>query len=148
MGSITYRKDPEGEMCPIGAHIRRANPGDSLDKNGTRSRRHRLLLRRGVPYVDPDAPDDAPAAGLLFMAFCTHIDRQFEFVRLSWLNDGNVFGLVNQPDPVFSGQDGMVVRVNPKVNTPGAAAGDHARRRVLLHAEQAGDPGNRCKRVR
>ncbi len=114
-GELTYRKDPKGELCPIAAHIRRANPRDSLDKRGTRGRRHRML-RRGIPYLDPAEPD-GEVGGLLFMAFCANLDRQFEFVQRSWLVEGNVFGLVGQPDIVVGQPDTLVVRANPKVHT-------------------------------
>src|SRR5690606_13415191 len=44
-----HREDPDGQMCPLGAHVRRANPRDALAPNpGTEdsmsvNRRHRLL---------------------------------------------------------------------------------------------------------
>ena len=105
---VLYANDFESPNVPIVI-----NCPNSLDTRGTRSRRNRLL-RRGIPYLEPPAPDGVPA-GLLFMAFCTNLGRQFEFVQRAWLNDGNVFGLVDQPD-VFAGQRGNIVRAKPRLN--------------------------------
>ncbi|GAA3029206.1 hypothetical protein GCM10020000_02200 [Streptomyces olivoverticillatus] len=50
-----FASDPDGLRCPLGAHIRRANPRDSLDPQPGSAesiaigRRHRLL-RRGRAY--------------------------------------------------------------------------------------------------
>jgi Dyp-type peroxidase family len=55
---LYHHEDQLGHKCPLGAHIRRANPRDSLDPEpGSEqslafSDRHRLL-RRGRPYGDP-----------------------------------------------------------------------------------------------
>src|SRR5262249_55422805 len=47
--------DGNGAVCPIGAHVRRANPRDSLDMTARRSlslsKRHRII-RRGRPYFE------------------------------------------------------------------------------------------------
>jgi Dyp-type peroxidase family len=53
-----HHEDPEGLRCPLGSHVRRANPRDSLDPHpGTErslrvNHRHRLL-RRGRSYGAP-----------------------------------------------------------------------------------------------
>jgi ribosomal protein S18 acetylase RimI-like enzyme len=44
-----YGHDPEGLVCPLGAHIRRANRRDSMGREGRRVNRHRII-RRGMPY--------------------------------------------------------------------------------------------------
>ena len=48
-----YRQDPHGVACPIGSHIRRANPRDSLGPDPATAlnsaNRHRIL-RRGRSY--------------------------------------------------------------------------------------------------
>ena len=43
---------PTGCDCPVGAHVRRANPRDSLPFEGKLVNRHRLI-RRGIPYGEP-----------------------------------------------------------------------------------------------
>jgi Dyp-type peroxidase family len=100
-----HEQDAAGLRCPVGAHIRRANPRDSLAPNpGTAdskevNRRHRLL-RRGRVY-GPDRSDPSGGEqGLHFLCFNTNIARQYEFVQHSWLNDPSFAGLVGVEDPV------------------------------------------------
>ena len=88
--------DPIGLMCPLGAHIRRANPRDSLQPGDTTepliTGRHRLM-RRGRSYAH-DASDGRPAEkGLLFIAVCADLTRQFEFVQQSWIGSRSFHGL-------------------------------------------------------
>ena len=111
-------KDAEGHGCPVGAHIRRANPRDSrpVDPNATADTgsevgleatlalRHRML-RRGIPYGTPlaeDVVDDQRERGLLFIALVGDLRRQFEFVQAHWMSDGNAFRLGTDRD-VLSG---------------------------------------------
>jgi len=99
--------DPDGTRCPIGAHVRRANPRDSLDPNpGTEdslavNRRHRLL-RRGRSYGPrlEQGVTDAVDRGLYFIALNANIARQFEFIQHSWVNDPRFNGLFQQADPL------------------------------------------------
>ncbi len=98
--------DPEGLRCPLGAHVRRANPRDDLEGEGDaaaslrRMRSHRLL-RRGRLYGPrtPPSAGDAPR-GLYFMALCTSFSRQFEFVRESLLENPKYHGLYDERDPL------------------------------------------------
>ncbi|MGH2950211.1 MAG: Dyp-type peroxidase [Solirubrobacteraceae bacterium] len=96
-----FHADPHGLHCPIGAHVRRANPRDTLDPEpGTErsvavNRRHRLL-RRGRQYGT--APGER---GLHFICLVANISRQFEFVQHSWLNDPQFNGLYDHPDPLL-----------------------------------------------
>ena len=114
--------DAEGHGCPVGAHIRRANPRDSRPvdpnsgadtggENGLEAKltlRHRML-RRGIPYGKP-LPEDAgetagpngQGRGLLFLALVGDLRRQFEFVQAHWMADGNAFRLGTDRD-VLSG---------------------------------------------
>lgn len=108
--------DAPGLKCPIGAHIRRTNPRDSLepDPGSERSidvgKRHRII-RRGRAYglpvaasMDIDAilaAGDAPGErGLHFLCFNTHIGRQFEFIQHTWLNNPGFDGLYDDDDPI------------------------------------------------
>ncbi len=64
--SFLYRGiDPDGMRCPLGAHIRRANPrdmlGDDPEEGLMISRRHRLI-RRGRSY-GPRLPEESDKAG-------------------------------------------------------------------------------------
>jgi Dyp-type peroxidase family len=98
-----YADDAAGMKCPIGAHIRRANPRDALPFGASMVNSHRLI-RRGIPY-GPALPegaleDDGADRGFLFIAYQTNIARQFEFVQALWMNDGNKFGLGDDRDPL------------------------------------------------
>lgn len=90
-----YAGDPQGRICPIGAHIRRANPRDALPGGAERTRRHRII-RRGMPYGAPlpEGVDDGGEGerGLLFACFNASIARQFEVVN-GWLTRGDAFGI-------------------------------------------------------
>jgi Dyp-type peroxidase family len=95
--------DPQGLACPFGAHIRRTNPRDSRQPGDAKEQvitnRHRLL-RRGRTYVRQH-PDGSTEKGLVFVAICSDINRQFEFVQQSWANASSFHGLSNEPDPIF-----------------------------------------------
>lgn len=99
--NFRYAEDSDGFRCPLGAHIRRANPRDTLDPEARLSFRHRMI-RRGMPYGPPLAPDvtedDGEERGLVFACFNASISRQFESVQIQWLNDGNIFHLGHDKD--------------------------------------------------
>ncbi|MEA2843956.1 MAG: hypothetical protein QOJ69_1627 [Actinomycetota bacterium] len=90
-------RSPEVPMAPVppSAHIRRSNPRDSLEFADRIVPRH-MLFRRGYPYAD----EARGTQGLLFMACCADLRRQFEFVQSHWLQDGNRFGLGTETDGV------------------------------------------------
>ncbi|MEA3063845.1 MAG: hypothetical protein QOJ27_273 [Sphingomonadales bacterium] len=104
-------EDPQAVRCPIGAHIRRANPRDTLQPGSEEqisiSNRHRIL-RVGRLY----RPDEGRKPGLLFMCLNGDIERQFEFVQQTWLTSPAFHGLVGEQDPLTSsgkGGSGYVV---------------------------------------
>jgi Dyp-type peroxidase family len=128
-----YRRDLDGIGCPIGAHIRRTNPRDSVDRSmvgrdasaakirklaaeSTKvSNRHRLL-RRGRPYGPPVLSagngDEVPAdqqrseeRGLHFICLNADLARQFEFVQHTWINNTKFGGLYGDADPVVGNHD-------------------------------------------
>jgi Dyp-type peroxidase family len=111
LNAFDYRADPHGYTCPVGAHIRRANPRDSMNGGAVRTRRHRII-RRGMPYgaaLAPGEVDDAER-GLLFVCFNASISRQFEVVN-GWLRDGAPFSLGRDGDVITrngSGDSGKV----------------------------------------
>lgn len=105
--AFSYRNDAEGLACPVGAHVRRVNPRDSLPFEGKLVNRHRLV-RRGIPYGEPLAPgggDDGRDRGVIFMCLQASIARQFEFVQSQWLNSGNTFALGQDQDVMLGPQD-------------------------------------------
>jgi Dyp-type peroxidase family len=95
--------DRDGHVCPLGAHVRRANPRDALDFGGTLrnsgalTARHRII-RRGMPYDDRDRDGKRGGRGLLFICYNADIARQFETVQAHWCNDGDTFGLGDDRD--------------------------------------------------
>jgi Dyp-type peroxidase family len=127
---FTFESDPDGAICPIGAHIRRANPRSGDDPRGRRgflgdvvsslglkgsamhdavaSARFHRLLRRGRPYGPAPDPQAAiagsiseEARGLHFICLNASLARQFEFVQGSWLASPYFGGLSGEQDPML-----------------------------------------------
>jgi deferrochelatase/peroxidase EfeB len=98
-------EDPQANRCPFGAHIRRANPRDSLMPGSMEqvsiSNRHRML-RVGRLYK----PQEGRDPGLMFMCLNGDIERQFEFIQQTWLVSPSFHGLVGEQDPLTSNRDG------------------------------------------
>jgi Dyp-type peroxidase family len=94
--------DPRGLACPIGSHVRRVNPRDSLEPDpGTErslaiNRRHRLL-RRGRTYGPASGGGER---GLFFLCLNANLARQYEFVQHTWVNNPSFNGLYDEPDPL------------------------------------------------
>ncbi|HEX2324879.1 MAG TPA: hypothetical protein VHQ00_05730 [Chloroflexota bacterium] len=106
--NLRFNNDPNGHGCPLGAHIRRANPRDTCLQHGTVVARHRII-RRGIPF-GPPLPEgrldgDGHERGMIFICMQASISRQFEFVQSQWLNDGDVFRLGDDKD-VLAGDHG------------------------------------------
>lgn len=100
--TFAYANDPAGARCPLGAHVRRANPRDALGFGG-RTMSRRRLIRRGITYGKYLAPgqQDEERRGIIFIAFNSGFD-QFEFVQRVWMNFGDDFQQGNDTDP-FAG---------------------------------------------
>jgi Dyp-type peroxidase family len=110
-----HAADPYGQRCPLGSHVRRANPRDSLDPQPGTARsvevaNHHRLLRRGRSYGPRLAIDDALAGeggdtprGLYFICLNTNPSRQFEFVQQTWVRSPKFAGLYDDPDPILAG---------------------------------------------
>ena len=106
-----FREDRDGLRCPLGAHVRRTNPRDSLDPNpGSQAsidinNRHRII-RRGGEYggraddtTAAGTPTDGPR-GLHFACVNANIARQFEFIQRTWVNNPKFNGLYDDRDPL------------------------------------------------
>jgi Dyp-type peroxidase family len=110
LNNFGFAEDRNGDNCPLGAHIRRVNPRETLlaDKKDsiTTVRRHRMI-RRGRPYgaliADRYAADDQPR-GLLFLTLNANIERQFEFLQNAWISAPNFAGLYDEADPMLGGR--------------------------------------------
>ena len=96
--------DPRGHACPLGAHIRRTNPRDSLEPGDKLeeaiTNRHRLL-RRGRSYAYRPDGATSETKGLLFAALCSDLERQFEFVQHTWINASSFHGMTAETDPLL-----------------------------------------------
>ncbi len=113
--AVRYKHDRDGLACPLGAHVRRANPRDGMHFGHKLSFRHRIV-RRGMPYGPELGPDPAPEQqerdrGLVFVCFNANISRQYEVVQGEWLSDGRAFDLAHDRDPLTGGpqEDGKLV---------------------------------------
>jgi Dyp-type peroxidase family len=122
-----YRADdPTGLSCPIGAHIRRANPRDSQlhisdtpDESMRATNQHRII-RRGIPYgpflypereielgnAPVDLEGDGEERGLHFFALNVNTKLQFEFVQQTWIDNAQFCGLFDEKDPIVGDNDG------------------------------------------
>jgi putative iron-dependent peroxidase len=112
--------DSQGFQCPLGAHVRRANPRDALADSvasGVSSSKLHRLLRRGRPYAAcQDARDctqakctangrtpeecGSCATGLLFIALVADLARQFEFIQRLWIGNPHFENLHDSGDPI------------------------------------------------
>lgn len=110
LNDFGFGEDAYGYKCPLGAHIRRANPREMLlaDKKDSimTVKRHRIV-RRGRPYgasiMDRYTPDGQPR-GLVFVALNANIERQFEFLQNAWISSPNFAGLYDEADPLLGGR--------------------------------------------
>ena len=99
-------KDPKGFACPVGAHVRRSNPRDALGptkEEGLNSANRHRILRRGRSYghrLSNPLMDDHAERGLLFICLNSDIERQFEFVQQTWINNPVFGGLTDEVDPL------------------------------------------------
>lgn len=92
----TVFDDADGLRCPIGAHIRRANPRTGRVAGQRHSRR---LIRRGMPTSWDE--DGSRKVGLLGLFFGGSIERQFEFIQQQWVQgDIAASGIRGQQDPI------------------------------------------------
>lgn len=99
LANFTFGDDPDGVKCPVTSHMRRVNTRDGMDptgrdpdpskRNGSVLNNRRRILRRGLPYGDSSAGvTDADEHGIVMLAVCASLFRQFEFVQQQWINYG------------------------------------------------------------
>jgi Dyp-type peroxidase family len=113
-----YHDDLRGFKCPAGAHARRANPRDALDDEMSVNVRLHRMIRRGTNYgpMLPDGilDDDGADRGIVFVFAGAHLNRQFEFVKTQWLNDGIFIGAPAEKDPLVGSNDSTGVFTIPQ----------------------------------
>ncbi len=127
---FTFETDRDGIRCPLGAHIRRANPRNADLPNSKNvfsrmlhilgfgnakynddvvaSTRFHRMVRRGREYgseLTPEAAlmddEDPEERGIYFMCIVANILRQFEFVQNSWLMRSKFDALTEESDPLL-----------------------------------------------
>jgi Dyp-type peroxidase family len=109
--------DAKGFGCPVGSHMRRANPrdalfGDTPERSQQLSARHRIM-RRGRPYTDIEVGGKR-SDGLVFIALNADLQRQFEFIQQTWVNSDKFNGLYDNPDPILNtGNGAMTIQADP-----------------------------------
>ena len=114
MTGFRYGEDPDGAKCPLGAHIRRANPRDMLDpklsatEGASTLTNRRRILRRGLPYEDAGGE-----RGIIFMAIASSLFRQFEFIQQQWMSYGLDFDAGNDTCPLIGPRPVPVKHVIP-----------------------------------
>ncbi|MDX8529733.1 cytochrome P450 [Mesorhizobium sp. VK25A] len=101
-------EDPQGHACPLGSHIRRSNPRDSLGEDRETQirigKRHRIL-RVGRTY-EKKGRGGKTEKGLLFMCLNADIERQYEFIQQTWVSSSSFQGLVGETDPTIGARGG------------------------------------------
>lgn len=89
---FSFREDPDGIRCPLTAHMRRANTRDQMAPTGAEGsllNNRRRILRRGLPYGPGLNGGQSPdGQGIVLLAVCASLFRQFEFVQQQWMNYG------------------------------------------------------------
>jgi deferrochelatase/peroxidase EfeB len=102
LDDFDFKKDPHGEGCPFGSHIRRLNPRE----DGVVPKRKRPLIRRGMPYGPVFNEKSAQEKrGLLGLFFCASLEDQFEHLLAEW-SDASPMGPPNRGnarDPLLGG---------------------------------------------
>ena len=127
---FTFDADPAGIRCPLGAHIRRANPRNADLPAGTglfakllhtlgfdnpnfrddviASTRFHRVLRRGREYGPGMTPEqaiagrpDADEHGIHFISIGANILRQFEFVQNAWIMGTKFDAMTGEGDPLI-----------------------------------------------
>jgi Dyp-type peroxidase family len=114
--------DPYGDGCPLGSHVRRANPRDGLAPDPAAAQtlldaanNHRIL-RRGRKYgatIQDPRVDDGQERGLLFICLNTDIERQFEFVQKTWILNQNFATLFDETDPLVGPKGHFTIPQQP-----------------------------------
>jgi Dyp-type peroxidase family len=95
---FNFSKDPDGAVCPVQAHIRRANPRDPVPLP--------RIMRRGMSYGPRFEDEPEAARGLVFMAYNASIAEQFEKIQ-RWIcsstpaggHSAHVDPFIGVPDP-------------------------------------------------
>jgi len=115
---LYHDDDPRGLRCPVGSHIRRANPRDAFKGELIGVNLLHRIMRRSTSYGPPlpegALQDDGAERGTLFIFVGAHLKRQFEFVQTQWVNAGVFLGAPEEKDPLVGSNDGSGVFTIPR----------------------------------
>lgn len=130
---FNFRNDPLGARCPLNSHLRRSNTRDMLDplinskdpkqRNGSVLNNRRRILRRGLPYgaAESGAAGDGEEHGIVMLATCASLFRQFEFVQQQWMQYGLDFNSGNDTCPIIGNHEDdakFVIATGPASGKP------------------------------
>lgn len=117
---LYVQKDRYGRGCPLGSHVRRANPRDGLAFRDDvcadllHSANAHRILRRGRKFGGDVAGSEIRGdEGLLFMCLNGDISRQFEFVQQNWMLNPNFAALFDEVDPLVGPAGTMTLPDDP-----------------------------------
>jgi deferrochelatase/peroxidase EfeB len=108
LNNYGYLDDPSGLRCPVGAHMRRANPRDQPMKPVGDSLARRIM-RRAMPYGPqwkPGDPPDTQPRGLVGHFIGASLLLQFETIMGEWINTG-------MTEPGISGTNDALLGPDP-----------------------------------
>jgi Dyp-type peroxidase family len=117
VNNFNFASDPAGLKCPFAGHIRKSNP-----RNDTSDSKDHLMARRGIPFgTRTDGPNDGKTnnkpsggVGLLFMAYQSDLENQFEFTQRFWVNNANFKTAGVGIDPLIGQPAGAAAQQWPK----------------------------------
>jgi deferrochelatase/peroxidase EfeB len=103
-GFLLGAEDPIGHRCPFGAHVRRANPRDTMEPGSMAqlaiNNRHRIL-RMGRRYDAYQHDGGSETEGLFFMCLNVELERQYEFIQQTWVMAMQFMGVENEVDAIL-----------------------------------------------
>ena len=110
LDAFDFSDDQDGRVCPVGSHIRRANPRAAhlVQRPANRERR---LVRRGMPFgpwlAEGEEPRRPRERGLLGSFLCASLSSQFEAMQADWLHLGlQDPSITSTNDPLVGANDG------------------------------------------
>ncbi len=79
---------------------------DPAKRGGSVLNNRRRMLRRGLPYgAAREDGDDTDEHGIVMLAACANLFRQFEFVQQQWMQYGLDFNSGNDTCPIIGNHD-------------------------------------------
>ena len=78
--------DRRAQVCPMFAHVRKVN-ARGMPTDQPRLTAALQMMRRGIPFgpLHSKAPDEK--RGLLFLAYMTSVEKQFNLLTTQWMNN-------------------------------------------------------------